>query len=107
MIIVLAIAFFLFLTVRNRIVVRLERNHLDTYKKLFVTLENKGSEIEETFLWRDFTSDGYKKLKDEYLSGLMRHYNALGLVLIILIILLVGVLGIEHVHSVKALRGVS
>lgn len=101
MIIVLAITFAFFVTVRNRIIVRLERNHSDTYKKLFVTLENKGSEVEETFLWSEFTDSGYKKLKDEYLSKFMRQHNALGLALVILFILLLVVLGIEHAQHVK------
>lgn len=104
-IIVLATTFALFLTVRNRILVRLEKDHIDTYKKLFVTLENKGSEVEETFLWCDFTAEGYKKLKDEYLSRFMRHHNALGLALVILFVLLLVVLGIERAQHVKVLKG--
>lgn len=101
-IIVLATTFAIFLTVRNRILVRLEKNHIDTYKKLFATLENKGSEVEEAFLWCDFTNEGYKKLKDEYLSIFMRYYNTLGLVLVILFVLLIVVLSIEHAQHVKA-----
>jgi hypothetical protein len=69
------------------------------YKKLFVTLDNSGSEIEETFLWRDFTAEGYKKLNDEYLSKLMRRHNTLGLMLLFLFILFLFSLGLENYYS--------
>ncbi len=92
----MTIAYFFY--VRSEIISCIEKNHGDIYKKLFVTLENTGTEIDETFLWRDFTAEGYKKLNDEYLSKLMRRYNTLGLMLVFLFILFMLSLGLENYY---------
>jgi hypothetical protein len=85
-----------FLVIRQKIIAHLKKNHSDIYRSLFYILEDGSIELRDVWEWWRFTSKGYKMLKDNYLTMLMRQQNTLGKMTIVLLFLMVFMLIMQH-----------